>query len=104
MPRLLPLPLPLRRLPLLPYRLRCNPAPLNRTSVPPSLIALQRGYRVRALSRSSDKVQQLFGSAPGLSVALADMRDPSSLPAALEGVDAVCCCTGTTAFPSKRCV
>ena len=58
---------------------------------------------MRALSRSGDKVQQLFGGAPGLSVALADLREPSSLPAALEGVDAVVCATGTTAFPSKRC-
>lgn len=62
----------------------------------------QRGYKVRALSRSADKVRQQFGDAPGLSAAIADLRDPDSLPAALEGVDAVCCCTGTTAFPSKR--
>lgn len=63
----------------------------------------QRGYKVRALSRSSDKVQQLFRGAEGLSTAIADLREPSSLPAALEGVDAVVCATGTTAFPSKRC-
>ena len=69
----------------------------------PSLLLLQRGYKVKALSRSADKVQQLFRGAEGLSTAIADMRDASSLPAALEGVDAVVCCTGTTAFPSKRC-
>ncbi|EFN51223.1 hypothetical protein CHLNCDRAFT_10816, partial [Chlorella variabilis] len=63
---------------------------------------LERGYKVKALSRSADKVQQLFRGAEGLSTAIADMRDASSLPAALEGVDAVVCCTGTTAFPSKR--
>lgn len=63
---------------------------------------LQRGYNVRALSRSAEKVQQQFGGAEGLSVVIADMRDPSTLAAAVEGVDAVCCCTGTTAFPSKR--
>lgn len=63
---------------------------------------LERGYQVRALSRSADKVRQQFGDAPGLSAAIADLRDPASLPAALAGVDAVCCCTGTTAFPSKR--
>ena len=33
---------------------------------------------------------------------LADLRDPGSLAPALEGADAVACCTGTTAFPSKR--
>ncbi|KAI7845420.1 hypothetical protein COHA_000973 [Chlorella ohadii] len=63
---------------------------------------LDRGYKVRALSRSGDKVQQLFGGAEGLSAAIADLREPSSLPAALEGVDVVVCATGTTAFPSKR--
>lgn len=31
-----------------------------------------------------------------------DCRDPASLTAAVAGVDAICCCTGTTAFPSKR--
>lgn len=36
-------------------------------------------------------------------VATADLRDPSSLSAVVAGVDAVCCCTGTTAFPSNRC-
>jgi hypothetical protein len=69
----------------------------------PTLARVQRGYKVRALARSAEKVAQLFGGADGLSVSLADLRDPSTLPAALEGVDAVCCCTGTTAFPSKRC-
>lgn len=78
----------------------CDPLARPRLSRPRPR---QRGYNVRALSRSADKVQQLFGGAPGLSVAIADMRDPASLPAALRGVDAVCCCTGTTAFPSKRC-
>ncbi|PSC76139.1 nucleoside diphosphate sugar epimerase [Micractinium conductrix] len=63
---------------------------------------LERGYKVRALSRSAEKVQQQFGGAEGLTTAIADLRDPSSLGAALGGVDAVCCCTGTTAFPSKR--
>ena len=87
-----------------PARSRPNAQPAH--ALPPLLpppTNPQRGYKVRALSRSGDKVQQLFGGAPGLSVALADLREPSSLPAALEGVDAVVCATGTTAFPSKRC-
>lgn len=63
---------------------------------------LERGYRVVALSRNPEKVRQLLGDAPGLDVVIGDMREPASLPSALAGVDAVCCCTGTTAFPSKR--
>lgn len=82
----------------------CSPVqtqPFSRTLV----CALpQRGYKVKALSRSKEKARQLLGDAEGLEVVIADMRDPDSpqLAAALEGVDAVCCCTGTTAFPSKR--
>jgi hypothetical protein len=38
-----------------------------------------------------------------LQVATADLRQPETLPAVVSGVDAVCCCTGTTAFPSNRC-
>lgn len=38
-----------------------------------------------------------------LQVATADLRDASTLPPVVSGVDAVCCCTGTTAFPSDRC-
>jgi uncharacterized protein YbjT (DUF2867 family) len=72
--------------------------PINQ---PPSSL-LQRGYKVKALGRSAEKMQQLFGGADGLSMAVADMRDAASLPSALEGVDAVVCCTGTTAFPSTR--
>ena len=63
---------------------------------------LDRGYTVRAMSRSQDKVRQLLGDALGLEVVYGDMRDPATLPAAVAGVDAICCCTGTTAFPSKR--
>lgn len=63
---------------------------------------LDRGYKVRALSRSAEKTRQLLGDALGLEPVYGDMRDPSSLPAVLDGVAAVCCCTGTTAFPSKR--
>ena len=54
------------------------------------------------MSRSQEKTRQLLGDAPGLEVVYGDMRDSSTLKPALDGVDAVCCCTGTTAFPSKR--
>ena len=57
---------------------------------------------MRAVTRSAAKAAEMFGAPPGLSVAVVDLRDPEALPAALAGVDAVCCCTGTTAFPSTR--
>lgn len=38
-----------------------------------------------------------------MQVRTADLRDPASLVGLLEGSAAVCCATGTTAFPSKRC-
>lgn len=63
---------------------------------------LDRGFNVRAMSRSQDKTRQLLGTAPNLDVVYGDMRDPSTLGPAVDGVDAICCCTGTTAFPSKR--
>ena len=88
--------LPPARLPLPAAAPRCQ------GTLPPPLTPLQRGYKVRALGRSADKLQQLFGDAQGLTPVLADLRDPASLPAAIDGADAVACCTGTTAFPSKR--
>jgi uncharacterized protein YbjT (DUF2867 family) len=63
---------------------------------------LERGYKVVALSRSAEKAAKLLGAAPGLRVAVGDLRDSAALAAALEGVDAVACATGTTAFPSAR--
>jgi uncharacterized protein YbjT (DUF2867 family) len=63
---------------------------------------LDRGFKVRALTRSREKTAAVLGDAPGLEVVYGDMREASTLPAALQGVSAVACCTGTTAFPSKR--
>jgi hypothetical protein len=54
------------------------------------------------MTRSADKARRLFGDHPNLTAAVADARDASTLPAAMAGVDAVACCTGTTAFPSSR--
>ena len=76
-----------------------RPHSLAAASRPAAAAPAQRGYNVRAMTRSEDKARQLFGDAQGLSVTTADTRDPSTLPAALEGVDAVVSCTGTTAFP-----
>uniref|UniRef100_A0A383VWN8 NAD(P)-binding domain-containing protein n=1 Tax=Tetradesmus obliquus TaxID=3088 RepID=A0A383VWN8_TETOB len=63
---------------------------------------LERGYKVRALTRKPDQTKQLFSNHPNLEVASADLRQPETLAAVVAGVDAVCCCTGTTAFPSNR--
>lgn len=64
---------------------------------------LQRGYRVRALSRSADKAAALLGERAGLELVFGDLKQPGGLGPLVAGVDAVACCTGTTAFPSKRC-
>ena len=71
--------------------------------VTPGRVASQRGYRVRALSRSADKAAALLGERAGLELVFGDLKQPGGLERLLAGVDAVACCTGTTAFPSKRC-
>lgn len=62
--------------------------------------ALGQGYGVRALTRSVDKARSLFDER--VELVQADLRLPDSLPPALEGVDVVICCSGTTAFPSDK--
>jgi len=61
---------------------------------------LQQGYAVRALTRQADKASRLFDGRT--EVAVGDIRQPETLPAAVATVDAILCCTGTTAFPSDR--
>lgn len=64
---------------------------------------LERGYSVRATTRDEAKAKELFGGAgEALDIFVGDTRKAESLTKALEGVDAIVCCTGTTAFPSKR--
>lgn len=65
---------------------------------------LERGYRVRAVVRNAERAAQVFGTSgtDALEVRTADLRDPANLVGLMEGSDAVCCATGTTAFPSKR--
>jgi uncharacterized protein YbjT (DUF2867 family) len=62
--------------------------------------ALNQGYTVRALTRNVAKAQPLFDERVELK--LADLRRPDTLTAILDGVDAVLCCSGTTAFPSDK--
>lgn len=61
---------------------------------------LTEGYRVRALTRSAEKAQTMF--AGKVDIAVGDIREPETLPAATEGITHLICATGTTALPSDR--
>ena len=64
--------------------------------------SMQRGYKVKAMTRSKEKANQLLGEKEGLEVIVADAKDPQSLRVAVDGINAVAAVTGTTAFPSKK--
>ncbi|KAK7858942.1 uncharacterized protein CFP56_009647 [Quercus suber] len=66
---------------------------------------LNRNIKSRLLVRDPEKAISLFGKQDEetLQVIKADTRNPEDLdPSIFEGVTHVICCTGTTAFPSKR--
>lgn len=63
---------------------------------------LDRGYKVKALSRNPDKARSLFGDAKNLQLVQGDCRETRQLQNVFDGVDAVICVLGTTAFPSAR--
>ncbi|XP_022728645.1 uncharacterized protein At2g37660, chloroplastic-like [Durio zibethinus] len=66
---------------------------------------LNRNIKSRLLLRDPEKATSLFGSQDEekLKVFKGDTRNPSDLdPSIFEGITHVICCTGTTAFPSKR--
>ncbi|KAL0042235.1 hypothetical protein WJX77_006800 [Trebouxia sp. C0004] len=63
---------------------------------------LDRGYKVKALSRNPEKANSLFGSAPNLELVQGDCREGGELQKIFAGVDVVVCVLGTTAFPSAR--
>ncbi|CAG9461064.1 unnamed protein product [Pedinophyceae sp. YPF-701] len=64
---------------------------------------VERGYRVRAIARSAAKVQERLGDlADQMEIAEGDLRDAAFLSKCMEGVSAVICSIGTTAFPSAR--
>lgn len=62
--------------------------------------ALEKGLSVRVLTRQADKAKQMFGDR--VEVAVGDIRQSDTLPAAVENVTHIICCTGTTAFPSSK--
>ncbi|KAJ3704378.1 hypothetical protein LUZ61_008083 [Rhynchospora tenuis] len=66
---------------------------------------LSRGIKSRLLLRDPSKAVSLFGqqNEDTLEVWKGDTRNPNDIdPAMFEGVTHVICCTGTTAFPSRR--
>ncbi|GER55039.1 NAD(P)-binding Rossmann-fold superfamily protein [Striga asiatica] len=66
---------------------------------------LDRNIKSRLLLRNPEKAASLFGEQDDskLQVYQGDTRNPKDLvPAIFEGVTHVICCTGTTAFPSRR--
>ncbi|CAA0833496.1 NAD(P)-binding Rossmann-fold superfamily protein [Striga hermonthica] len=66
---------------------------------------LDRNIKSRLFLRNPEKAASLFGEQDDskLQVYEGDTRNPKDLvPAILEGVTHVICCTGTTAFPSRR--
>nr|CAD1833426.1 unnamed protein product [Ananas comosus var. bracteatus] len=66
---------------------------------------LSRKIKSRLLLRDPSKAVSLFGEQVDdiLEVRKGDTRNPNDLdPAIFKGVTHVICCTGTTAFPSKR--
>ncbi|QHO33693.1 hypothetical protein HN51_027357 [Arachis hypogaea] len=66
---------------------------------------LQRNVKSRLILRDPEKATALFGKQDGdkLQVVKGDTRKQEDLdPSMFEGVTHVICCTGTTAFPSRR--
>ncbi|KAK6164096.1 hypothetical protein DH2020_000960 [Rehmannia glutinosa] len=66
---------------------------------------LNRDIKSRLLLRNPEKATTLFGEQDEnkLQVCQGDTRNPEDLdPSMFEGVTHVICCTGTTAFPSRR--
>ncbi|XP_074321239.1 uncharacterized protein At5g02240 isoform X1 [Silene latifolia] len=66
---------------------------------------LSRNIKVRLLVRDPEKATKLFGEPDDekLQIRQGDTRNQEDLdPSMLEGVTHVICCTGTTAFPSRR--
>ncbi|KAJ8574450.1 hypothetical protein K7X08_026255 [Anisodus acutangulus] len=66
---------------------------------------LNRNVKLRLILRDPEKATTLFGEQDDekLQVWKGDTRSPTGIdPSVFEGVTHVICCTGTTAFPSRR--
>jgi len=62
---------------------------------------LRKGYQVRAVWRKEGRAYDSVGNEKVTSVGV-DTREEDGAEEALRDADAVVCCTGTTAFPTKR--
>lgn len=67
---------------------------------------LDRGFKVKALTRSSGKAASILGSSPLLDIVEVDLKDAQDLSKkeVFVGCSGALICTGTTAFPTIRCV
>lgn len=61
---------------------------------------LEKGVKVRILTRNAEKARKMFDDK--VEVFVGDIRESNTLPAAVDNVTQIICCTGTTAFPSAR--
>jgi uncharacterized protein YbjT (DUF2867 family) len=61
---------------------------------------LEKGLAVRVLTRNADKARKMFEDK--VEIALGDIRQMAMLEAAVRDVAYIICCTGTTAFPSRK--
>ncbi|BAY40334.1 NAD-dependent epimerase/dehydratase [Nostoc sp. NIES-2111] len=61
---------------------------------------LEKDVKVCTLTRNADKAKKMFDNK--VEVFVGDIREPNTLPAAVDNVSHIICCTGTTAFPSAR--
>lgn len=61
---------------------------------------LEQGWAVRVLTRSVEKAEQMFGHRA--EIVVGDTKQPETLPAAMQDITQVICCTGSTAFPSSK--
>jgi uncharacterized protein YbjT (DUF2867 family) len=61
---------------------------------------LEKGFRVRVLTRNPTKTTKMFDHK--VELAVGDIREANTLPSAMQNITHIICCTGTTAFPSTR--
>ena len=61
---------------------------------------LDKGFKMRVLTRNASKAENMY--AGKAEIAVGDIRNSETLPAAMENITHIICCSGTTAFPSER--
>ena len=67
---------------------------------------LDRGFKVKALTRSKSKASSILGKSELLDIVEVDLKDKQGLTdkGIFEACEGALICTGTTAFPTARCV